>query len=283
VLALQTETDVVTLGHVRVRRDDTDRFRLWEVAGAAHADTYAEAGLIDTGGLPAEQLARAPRPRLTLAGTTQDHLVNSAPQHHYVANAAVASLHRRVHDGTLPPAAPRLDVVEDNGALALALDEQGNARGGIRTPWVDVPIAGLSGVFQGSDPLSILFGSTRPFPAATLHRLYVGQAAYLKAFQASLRQATAAGFLLPADEPEITSLAAVQYDHATHAAGEGQTVSQPGGRLECHTPAHNGQADYLRSGCRAGQHRGLLPRIGLARNAAARHRGPGRAGGTGRP
>lgn len=222
VLALQTETDVITLGHFRVRQDDTDRFRLWEVAGTAHADTYAEAGITDTGNLPAGQLARALKPRPTLAGTAQDHLVNSAPQHHYVANAAVAWLHKWVHDGTLPPAAPRLDVTGEDGAPALAIDGHGIATGGIRTPWADVPIATLSGVCAGTDPLTILFGSTRPFPAATIHRLYPDEAAYLSAFEASLKTVTAAGFLLSADEPEIMGLAAQQYRFAEHES-EGST------------------------------------------------------------
>lgn len=217
VLALQTETDVITLGHFRVRQDDTDRFRLWEVAGTAHADTYAQAGLADTGNLPAEQLARALEPRPTLAATAQNHLVNSAPQHHYVASAAVAWLHKWVHDGTLPPTAPRLNVRGHDGMPALERDEHGNATGGIRTPWVDVPVATLSGIFESSDPLSILFGCTRPFPAATIQRLYPDQAAYLNAFRASLKSAIADGFLLPADEPEIMGLAAEQYLRA--AAG----------------------------------------------------------------
>lgn len=216
VLALQTETDVITLGHFRVRQDNTDRFRLWEVAGTAHADTYAEAGVTDTGHLPAGQLARALKPRLTLAGTAQDHLVNSAPQHHYVANAAVAWLHKWVRDGTLPPTAPRLDVTGEDGTPALALDGHGIATGGIRTPWTDVPIAALSGVCAGTDPLTILLGSTRPFPAVTIRRLYPDQAAYLNAFEASLKTVTAAGFLLSADEPEIMGLAAQQYLFAKH-------------------------------------------------------------------
>jgi hypothetical protein len=231
VLALQTETDVVTLGHFRVRRDDTERLRLWEVAGTAHADTYAEAGISDTGDLPADVLARALRPRPTLVGTTQDHLVNAAPQNHYVANAAIAALHSWVHDGSLPPAAPRLDVIDEGDTLRLAVDEHGNATGGIRTPWVDVPIATLSGISGGTDPLSILLGVTRPFPPATLQRLYPDQTAYLNAFQASLRTATTSGFILPTDNAEILALAAEQHRSA-HQEAERSTGLQPDPRQE---------------------------------------------------
>nr|WP_235947396.1 alpha/beta hydrolase domain-containing protein [Candidatus Frankia alpina] len=42
VLTFQTETDLPAglLGYVDARQDDTNRFRLWEVAGTAHADAY---------------------------------------------------------------------------------------------------------------------------------------------------------------------------------------------------------------------------------------------------
>lgn len=76
------------------------------------------------------------------------------------------------------------------------------------------PIATLSGVCTGSDPLTILFGSTWPFPAATIGRLYPDRYAYLSAFETSLKAATANGFLLPADEPEAMRHAAEQYPSA---------------------------------------------------------------------
>jgi hypothetical protein len=39
VLTVQSETDVVGLGSAGARQDDAARFRLWEIAGAAHGDT----------------------------------------------------------------------------------------------------------------------------------------------------------------------------------------------------------------------------------------------------
>ena len=59
MLTFQSETDVVMLGGGRARQPDSERFRLWELAGAAHFDTY---GLIaahfDRDGIPVEELAR---------------------------------------------------------------------------------------------------------------------------------------------------------------------------------------------------------------------------------
>jgi hypothetical protein len=49
VLVVQTESDVLgVIGYARARQDDTDRFRLWEVAGTAHADRTIVGALADT-------------------------------------------------------------------------------------------------------------------------------------------------------------------------------------------------------------------------------------------
>ena len=44
VLIFETETDMTLLGYTGARQDDTPTVRTWEVAGAAHADSY----LLDT-------------------------------------------------------------------------------------------------------------------------------------------------------------------------------------------------------------------------------------------
>jgi hypothetical protein len=46
-------------------------------------------------------------------------LFNSAPQHHYVAQAAIEQLRRWAGNGTPPPAAPRLPLTEaaDDGVV----------------------------------------------------------------------------------------------------------------------------------------------------------------------
>jgi len=54
VLTVQTESDVTgVLAGVTARQQDGGRFRWWEIAGAAHADTYLlGAGFSDSGALP---------------------------------------------------------------------------------------------------------------------------------------------------------------------------------------------------------------------------------------
>ena len=208
VLTFQSETDVVTLGGGHARQPDGPRFRLWELAGAAHFDTYGlMASHVDREGIGVEELAARLAPTAQLLGMTAGTAVNSGPQQHYVLNAALAHLVRWVRDGTPPPEAARLESL-DAAASRLARDPLGIARGGIRTPWVDAPTAALSGDPPGGDGFLFLFGRTIPFDAETLARLYPGGAEeHVKRFEGALAAALRAGFLLDADAAEICALA----------------------------------------------------------------------------
>jgi hypothetical protein len=111
-------------------------------------------------------------------------------------------------------AAPRGAPIEMTGDQP-ALDSDGLVRGGVRTPWVDVPIARTSGVGGGENTMSSIFGSGELFDAATVQRLYPdGAADYLTRFTASLDSAITLGFLLPADRTEILDLAAAMFPGA---------------------------------------------------------------------
>ena len=211
VLTLQSETDVVSMGGGLARGPDGERFRLWEVSGAAHADTYLLKGAAqDTGALSADELAAALAPAAEGALSTGTP-INSGPQQHYVSQAALAQLDRWVRGGAAPSRAPRLELAEEGGAFVA--DRHGIARGGVRTPWVDVPVAVLSGLGQeGGAGFTFLFGTTRPFSAEELARLYPGgRASYLEQFGESLGRAVDRGFILEADAEEIRQLAAAAY------------------------------------------------------------------------
>jgi len=208
VITLQSETDVVTLGGGRARQPDSARFRLWELAGASHFDTYGlVATHVDREGVPVEELAASLTPTAQLMGMTAASPVNSGPQQHYVLNAALAHLAGWVRDGTPAPEAARLESTDPIGTQ-LVRDELGIARGGIRTPWVDAPSAVLSGDSPGGDGFSFLFGKTVPLDAETLARLYPGgPEEHAKRFDAATAAALRAGFLLDADAAEIRALA----------------------------------------------------------------------------
>ena len=67
----------------------------------------------------------------------------------------------------------------------------------------------LSGFGQSGTVFAFLFGTTRPFDAAALARLYPGgRSDFLARFQHATGEALSRGFLLEADAAEIEGLAA---------------------------------------------------------------------------
>lgn len=188
VLQLQAESDVIgVLQSIDVRQPDTDRFRLWEVAGTAHADRHLVGEIAD-------QL----RP-----GTP----INDGPMH-LVAKAALHRLDEWVRTGRQPPAAERIHVTS-GPAPDIRRDADGIAVGGVRTPPVDVPVDVLSGVPDpGSDLLSILLGSTKPLPASRLAGLYLSRAEYEQRYHAEVDRVINAGFVLEADRDALLAFAA---------------------------------------------------------------------------
>ena len=209
VLVFQSETDVILLGGGRAAQPDSPHLRVWELAGAAHADTYTvHGGRRDDGTLSAAHFAALVRPTTGLGVGQSERPINAGIHRHYVAQAAVSHLVRWAAGGDPPPAAPRLEL--DDAATGYRLDERGVARGGIRTPWTDVPTARLSGLGQGGEWLfAMLFGCTEPFDEAALAELYPGgKDEYLDRFAASLDGTIAAGFILTEDRDEILALVA---------------------------------------------------------------------------
>jgi hypothetical protein len=122
--------------------------------------------------------------------------LNDGPQH-FVVNAAFAALNRWVRRGTPPRSAPRLDVAA-GPPVAIQLDANGVAHGGIRTPQVDAPIARFTGLQAGS-LLCQLFGTTTLFDDSTLHTLYPTPKSFRSRFKRSLRHALRAGWIRPTD------------------------------------------------------------------------------------
>ena len=89
---------------------------------------------------------------------------------HWVLDAAFYWLNRWVVTSRPPPTAPYLQTTQAS-PVVFALDSNGNALGGVRSPQVDAPIAALGGI--GSGPtFCFLFGTTVPFSASQLASLY---------------------------------------------------------------------------------------------------------------
>jgi hypothetical protein len=203
VFTFQTETDVVLLGSMAARQADSDSYRLWEVAGTAHADIYTVVlGSTDVGDSP--DAAKVVEVSMPIAQISCPLPLNSGP-HHFVLNAAVRALHAWVKDGIPPPTAPLLEV----SGLTIQRDQYGNAIGGVRTPYVDVPIATLSGEGQSGSTLCILFGTTKLFGPEALASLYPTQEVYVSNYNVSADAAVDAGFILAEDARLMKTAAAM--------------------------------------------------------------------------
>ena len=185
VFDLQSETDLVgIMGSFAVRQPDTDLFRLWEVAGTAHADLHlvgeATASSLDCG---------AP--------------INDGPLH-VVAKAALRHFVTWVTDGTPPPTAPLLELTPEG----VSRDADGLALGGLRTPPVDEPTRVLSGdPGRNDEVLCLLFGSTRPMPKPRLAELYADRADFEQRYAAGVDEAVAAGYVLEEDREALMDYA----------------------------------------------------------------------------
>jgi hypothetical protein len=93
-------------------------------------------------------------------------------------------------------------------------DEHGIAKGGIRLPQVEVPLATNSAIPLANDVYSILGGSSVPFSPEKVAKLYRNRGEYLEEFAIAARAAQSAGVLLPRDVAALGEEAVVAYDAA---------------------------------------------------------------------
>jgi hypothetical protein len=169
----------VNVGGAKVRRADADadndRYRLYEIPGAPHAGNGDSCDGTST--FPTRSFTRA----------------------------AAAHLARWAEDDVAPPKAARIELATLDDVSVTANDEYGNARGGVRSPFVDAPLFRYE-VHTGPGPFCILSGTETPLDAGLLERLYRDADGYMTAFTASLDETIEAGFLLELDRQPILEL-----------------------------------------------------------------------------
>ena len=180
----QTEVTMYAAQGNGYRRPDSDekgnRFRLYEVAGMPHNNSRDNPGFLnDPCTLPVTDF---PAGAFTALGL--NYLVE------WIAN------------GKVPPHAPPIDVDHDtngDGSL-LALDQYGNAKGGVRNVFVDVPIATNGVLGKGKtaaqDRLCQLGGTKVPLPDETLRKLYKNSEDYHSRVNARLDALIKEGWFL---------------------------------------------------------------------------------------
>jgi hypothetical protein len=187
IIQMPTQTEVATYAMQGngYRRPDSDapgnRFRLYEVSGMPHNNARDRPEFqTDPCTLPVTDFQAGAFTALGL-----NLLVD------WIAN------------GKTPPHAPPITVDQDTAGdnSPLALDMYGNAKGGVRNVWVDVPIATYGvlgkGKTQAQDRLCQLAGTEVPLPDATLKALYRDKADYEKKVEKRLGELVKEGWFLP--------------------------------------------------------------------------------------
>ncbi|NQX87288.1 MAG: hypothetical protein HRT77_01350 [Halioglobus sp.] len=207
VLIVQAEGDVIGSNLQSRQPAASALVREWEMAGTAHADSYTLLGINDPGdGSMTEimfNLMRGP--------SNPFNCVNgfNAGPHWLIVQAAHRALDVWIRTSTPPPAPPRLTVVSAS-PVRLLRDADGNAKGGLRSPHVDVPIATLdveNAATPGGFPFCGLFGRTIPLTAQRLFELYPTKADFVRQWSDAIHAAVAGGFLLFEDGEDLKAAA----------------------------------------------------------------------------
>lgn len=218
ILVVNTETDIVrTPGGGLHSQPDTASFRLWELTGTAHADTY----LLTAGA------ADAAKSGSTFTLECGQPPINDGP-HTYGMRAGIRALSAWVQDGAAPPIADRITTT---GTTIVRDPSTGIALGGVRLPAVEAPTRTLTGERPPGalvgNPFCVLFGATdewngdsdtydgsygppvadnldpSPTPEPDLATLYPTTAEYVAQVVRAAKASVRDGFLLDEDAGEI--------------------------------------------------------------------------------
>jgi hypothetical protein len=181
VIAVVAQGEVIA--SIANRRPDADtpngRYRLYEIAGAAHIDKFA----YDTLPVFPDQIAAAGTaqgsPEWPFTAMCDPAIpLSTHPLLKYSYDAALMNLDQWARKGVAPPHEERMQVT-DGPMPALMLDENSHAKGGVRSPWVDVPTATYTTTSPGPGTCAEL-GHAIPFTADRLKALYPTPQAYIK-------------------------------------------------------------------------------------------------------
>lgn len=184
------------------RRPDSDtpedKFRRYEIPGAAHVNQISNDNKpgpvdIEKSGIPATPA--------NCAGI-KEYGVTEFPIEYFM-NSAYSNLYAWLRTGTPPPKAEPIIMESTN----IKLDEQGNALGGVRNPYVEYPIATWYGQSQPLDEESAFFcmlaGYSQPFDNGKIKSLYPAKEDYLNKVTAMADSMVNERFLTNADGERI--------------------------------------------------------------------------------
>lgn len=184
---------------------DSMRFRIWEVAGSSHIGNYPTTQAAATmarddasvGGSPTPGIGWDPEAERQYGERASQPCLNFFPLH-YSMIAGAEALRSWIVTGRAPQSA-RYQRDES----AMVSDGDGNARGGVRLPPIDVPVA----TYAGNDCRPTIMGSTHKFEPAKLASRYPTHDDYVEKMAAATGNALARGWMLQPEAIEMMSLA----------------------------------------------------------------------------
>jgi hypothetical protein len=174
-----------------MRRGDSDapkdRYREYEVVAASHVPTR---GVLD----PKTLIPTLDK------GVAQGELLSQFPSAP-IFKMALIHLIVWVTKGVVPPHAPPINMV--NGEIVR--DEFGNAKGGVRSAYVDVPTVRFiaSAPVTDGNMARRMLGLQEPIAAERLRSLYKSRAEYLKRFNQSMNKMVSEHWLLAEDAMKL--------------------------------------------------------------------------------
>ncbi|HEV7690592.1 MAG TPA: alpha/beta hydrolase domain-containing protein [Hyphomonadaceae bacterium] len=196
VIHIMSQSDY--LGWVASRREDSDKpgdqYRHYDLAGAGHAT-------------PDELWFAANSEDIVKGGRTPPALMcDQGARSRFPSPIAFNAIYRNLKDwvekGKAPPPSQNIEVVDAKPVL----DAVGNVKGGVRSPFLDVPTSIWNGNSTGLSFCRIA-GHEIPLTPDKLAALYPSQAAYESAFKKSVDRLVKARFITKEDGEDLKSQA----------------------------------------------------------------------------
>ncbi|HEX8057220.1 MAG TPA: alpha/beta hydrolase domain-containing protein [Novosphingobium sp.] len=177
----------------------------YEIAGATHARG-------DIPGRPRKNLGAPSDVDVAKATVGLPQMPRIAPPGGQLPNdfawaptlrAALYNLEQWANKGVAPPQTPRIKL---DTSLTIVRDADGNAQGGLRLPYIEVPIAHYMGALSQSGMASIS-GAKIPFDHARVQALYKDHADYVAKFSAATDAGVKARLIPASDAPDMKASA----------------------------------------------------------------------------
>ncbi len=188
------------------RKPDSDeavgKHRRYEVAMASHIDMNAYAGMPSFPEQTAAGNAQGTAQWPFNARCEPEIQFQDEPLLSYMFEMALSQLDRWSRGNYTPPRAPRMEL---DAKGKLILDEFGIGKGGIRSPYSDVPTAKYL-TASGGPGNCREFGSTHPLTWKQLEQRYGSTAKYADKVNASIKDMVKNGWLLDNDAERMRRL-----------------------------------------------------------------------------